>query len=429
MELQLTRKQGEVFQRLQTRAYKYILFSGGVGSGKSVLLSYICLAYALKYPGTRYAVFRKNLTTLKRTTLQTFQKSVENLGISFDYNRSDYTWTFENGSTIFFIELDHTKDADFNKIKSLELTCAFVDEVNELAEGAFNTLMTRVGRCNTNGEPMFIFMTCNPAQNWVKTRFYDKWQAGTLQKPYLFEQALPKDNPFLPKEYLESLEHLPPAEYARYVQGDWEQEEDEYQLISYELIKKNLVNQLKPSLGDQKLGIDIARSGADSSVICRIDDHQLLETSSWQGNDTNWTSHHIKSYIDTHQILHNNVNIDVIGVGAGVVDNLVAWRYAVNDFNSAGSPSKRRDDHFYFGNARAESYWDLKQRFVDGSMNFIHDPVLIRHLLAIRYEIRGKNIFIEDKEKIKKRLGESPDRADALAMAVYQKQGMSFAML
>lgn len=131
---------------------------------------------SMQFPRTRYGIFRKNLTVLKRTTYQTFRKVAYEYGlvegVHYKVNRSEMYWEFTNGTQIYFMELDETKDPDFNKAKGLELTAAGIDEVNEIAQAGYDIVSSRVGRENRNGEPQFVLATCNPADNWVKDRFY-----------------------------------------------------------------------------------------------------------------------------------------------------------------------------------------------------------------------------------------------------------------
>src|SRR3954454_19371697 len=93
----------------------------------------------------------------------------------FAENRQELTWTFVNGSIIMFLELDHTKDRQFNKIKSINATCAMIDEADGVIEDAHIALFSRVGRRNKNGAPAFILDTCNPNEAWIKERAYNPW--------------------------------------------------------------------------------------------------------------------------------------------------------------------------------------------------------------------------------------------------------------
>jgi hypothetical protein len=363
------------------------------------------------------------MTVLKRTTLATFIRVLDDLKLPYTINRQDMVMTFPNGSEILFLELDHTKDPDFNKIKGLELTTAAIDEINEILQEAFSILITRVGRWNPHNEPSHIMGTCNPSTGWVKQMWYEPWSAGTIEPPYYFLQSLATDNPFLPPKYIKNLEYLPAPEYQRYVLGNWDFVEDPFQLITYQMIKNNfLYGPIGLPVGEKKLGVDVARSGDDDTTAMLTDDEKLLKARQMHGNDTVQTAVMVKNIVDEEAIVHSNVKIDTIGVGAGTFDALKHFNppYNVVGFNSGETPSDRRDDSYEFYNKRAEAYWQLRQRFIDGKMGISPDELqLIEELTNVRYEIRGKKVIIEDKDKIKKRIMRSPDRADGLMMSVY----------
>jgi phage terminase large subunit len=168
-----TAKQREAIRAIKA-GIRYILTGGAISAAKSYGLAQIFISMAMQFPRTRYGIFRKNLTVLKRTTYQTFRKVAFEYGLiegQHKVNRSEMYWEFTNGTQIYFLELDETKDPDFNKIKGLELTAAGIDEVNEIAQEGYRIVGSRVGRENHNGEPQFVLATCNPADNWVKDEF------------------------------------------------------------------------------------------------------------------------------------------------------------------------------------------------------------------------------------------------------------------
>jgi hypothetical protein len=71
-------------------------------------------------------------------------------------------------------------------------------------------------------------------------------------------------------------------------------------------------------------------------------------------------------------------------------------------------------------NLKAELYWGLRERFVDGNMAGITDSLLISQLAGIRYkhDARGR-VVIESKEDARKRGVRSPDRAEALMLSCH----------
>lgn len=108
-------------------------------------------------------------------------------------------------------------------------------------------------------------------------------------------------------------------------------------------------------------------------------------------------------------------NVDVIGLGAGVVDRLKELHYDVYGINVAD----RASDPERFANLRAEGYWRLRERFERGQIMIPDDDELINELTSLKYKIVNSNgqIRMEEKEEMKKRLGKSPDLADSLCLA------------
>lgn len=121
-----------------------------------------------------------------------------------------------------------------------------------------------------------------------------------------------------------------------------------------------------------------------------------------------------------------SVAIDGGGLGAGPLDAIAVLReheefnrdVAVYDVQFGAKSS----DDTQWTNVRTELWWRLRDWIRDHAS--IAPDVLDEHLeeelLVTRYEMRGKAVQLESKEEIKKpdRLGRSPDRADALSLAV-----------
>jgi hypothetical protein len=82
-------------------------------------------------------------------------------------------------------------------------------------------------------------------------------------------------------------------------------------------------------------------------------------------------------------------------------------------FGGAASDSTR------FLNRRAEMFFALRTAMEQGKVALPDDEDLIADLSAITYEFdqRGR-IRLEGKDEVRKRLGRSPDRADAVALAL-----------
>ena len=116
------------------------------------------------------------------------------------------------------------EDKDLNRFRGLEVNGAGLDEVNELQEPTFYKVQERIGSWNkAHGKPPIVCLaTCNPANNWVKTVIYDRYRDGSLPERWSYIPSKITDNPHIPIEYLESLKELPPVQYQRFVEGDWD---------------------------------------------------------------------------------------------------------------------------------------------------------------------------------------------------------------
>ena len=167
--------------------------------------------------------------------------------------------------------------------------------------------------------------------------------------------------------------------------------------------------------GVRTLGVDIARYGADESVAILREGNATIGMWVWTGNDLMESTGKIVNIIKNEH--PTRINIDVIGMGGGVVDRLLELGYdatGVNVGERSNSPDK-------FMNIRAEMWWNLRDRFEANSIKIPDDDILSVQISSVQEEgftSRGQ-LRLEDKRKTKKRQGRSPDRADALALAFY----------
>ncbi len=160
------------------------------------------------------------------------------------------------------------------------------------------------------------------------------------------------------------------------------------------------------------LAVDVARFGADRSVILRrrgdcVEDIRTLRQMDTM-QLTGWVSAAIREQRPAQ------VYVDEIGVGAGVVDRLRELGHPVRGINVA---HKARQDGM-FVNLRAEGYWALRERFVSGRISIPDDNQLAGELAALRYgyDSQGR-IKMESKDDMRQRGLPSPDKADALMLA------------
>lgn len=194
---------------------------------------------------------------------------------------------------------------------------------------------------------------------------------------------------------------------------------DPYALIPLHWMERARLLVLPPSADSKTwLGLDVAYRGDDDSALVVRRGPVVLYYEERHGHDTvqvaGWTAEVVKRYGVT------DVNVDSIGVGAGVVPVLRGQTTArVHEINAG---SKARDPEHYL-NYGAEMLWGLRERFEGNELSLASVP---RDALErMSGELTGRRwtrtpagkVQIEPKDQFKLRLGRSPDAGDALALA------------
>ena len=169
------------------------------------------------------------------------------------------------------------------------------------------------------------------------------------------------------------------------------------------------------------VGVDVARSGEDATVLLLRGGSAIIEVEEHRGLSTMETVGRTILFVERHQVPWESVFIDVIGIGAGVVDRLKEQGRYVRGINFGA----RARDRKRYANLRAECYWRVREALQPDGEGPLVIPSrygrLAAELTAIEWEVTSAGkILIEPKENVKARLGRSPDQADALALSYAQ---------
>lgn len=218
-------KQIEFLEAVFSGDFDFVLYGGSIRGGKTFAGIGCILLLSKIYPGSRWAIVRDTLPTLKRNTIPSFWKVVpENFVKS--YNQDTQTVTFTNGSQVLFFAENYDQDKELNRWKGLEVSGFLLEEVNELHEKSFNKAIERAGshiiKATDHQPKPIILATCNPARNWVRDRIFYPWKHETLNDRWKYIPARIFDNPHISKEYLNALKNMPTFEYEVFVNGNWE---------------------------------------------------------------------------------------------------------------------------------------------------------------------------------------------------------------
>jgi len=189
--------------------------------------------------------------------------------------------------------------------------------------------------------------------------------------------------------------------------------------------------------GDQDaLGVDVGRGGDKSTIARRykwiVDGKKRTVIGSIERDgkpDTMQLTGRVVGILKAHG---GTPAVDVIGIGAGVVDRLREQDFSVIAFNAAArSDALDRTEELGFVNLRSQGWWQMREMLDPANEEWIAlppDDLLTGDLTAPHYKlVSGGKIQVESKDDIRRRLGRSTDDGDAVMMALYVRDTSLFA--
>lgn len=420
-DLELTPKQAEFAEAVFSGRYNYLLYGGAIRGGKTVAVLALIIVLCRVYPGSRWAVVRRDLPSLKRNVVPTFERLKPRPFVG-DINRTDWNVKCANGSEILFFPESIKDDPDLDRWKGLEVNGFALEEANELSETSYNKAIERAGSWMCPGKeqpPPLVMLTCNPARNYVRRVFYEPWKLGKLEPPYYYLPARVTDNPHLSAAYLESIKNLPLPVYRRFVGGDWESADEPDQLIKFEWLLA--ARNVEHAGGKRGLGVDVARYGDDDTVILHREGNAIVAIEYHHGLSIDKVITLVQNRItdpDT-PVDADRVMVDGVGLGAGVVDGLHKEGHKIIEVISGAKAIDRVDSFYRFNNLRSQMWWEFREALRLGQICIdVDDSRLLEDLTAPLYSISGdKVIKVESKDEIRKRIGRSTDAGDGAIYA------------
>ena len=421
----LTKRQIEAYNFLKDKTTNYILYGGAKGGGKSWLLSDWLLRCCDTLPGTRWFVGRNNLSDARKSVFITFGK------VAKSYNYIDYSFSgdsikFKNGSEIQLLDCTYypQKDPEFIRFESQEFTGGGLEEAGEINEKAYEVLKTRIGR-HMNVEydiKAKILITTNPQKNWLYREFYLPDRNNSLPDNHAFVQALPTDNEFLSKDYVELLGTIKDPILKQRSFGIWEYANDPTALCTYDDISYIFENKGYDSKDEVYLVSDIARLGIDRTIIAifrglTVIDYKIIDKSL-----TTEVQKEILYFMDHYKIKNARCIADADGVGGGVVDNC-----SIIGFHNNSKPQQTNNIHENYQSLKDQCGYYLAEMIHQKQLGFAANmPVEeiemiieeLEYLRAYRIEDERK-LKIMPKKGIKTMLGRSPDWLDVFLMRMY----------
>lgn len=250
-----------------------------------------------------------------------------------------------------------------------------------------------------------------------------------MPKSRTFIPSFLKNNPYLmATDYYATLQALPEPLRSQLLYGDFLVDEDEQlnQVIPSSWVREAMdrwdPEDIRAEGPITAVGLDPSRGGKDQTVAARRTEDYYYELLTWEG-------HQVRNSQDCVTLVTTEVGldfkgpyyVDVIAIGAGVYDLMTDLELDVVDVNFA-----RRSDYvddsgvLEMRNVRAEAYWRMRDALdpAKGSKVALPpDEELLADLTAPTWTRTSTGITIERKKDIRKRLGRSPGKGDAIVNA------------
>jgi hypothetical protein len=247
-------------------------------------------------------------------------------------------------------------------------------------------------------------------------------------KSYTFIPARVSDNKFLGKDYLRELQALPEPLRSQMLFGDFAagQDDNEWQTIPSAWVDEAM-NRWEPRLYDPNkvvsVGVDPSRGGRDNTVIFSREDWYFHEPQVYEGHEMDTGGKVAGRVLELVGTSPCPVHVDVIGIGASVVDHLTSMISTRCVPINAAERSENTADWsgtLTFINKRAEGWWRMRDLLNPANGYNLQLPRSARlkaELCAPTYQVMANGVKIESKQDIIKRLGRSTDMADACILA------------
>lgn len=203
--------------------------------------------------------------------------------------------------------------------------------------------------------------------------------------------------------------------YRVRVEGEFAEGDDG--LISLAICQAAVGREVGPTPVACVWGLDVARFGDDATALAKRRGNVLIEkVKEWRKLDTMQVAGLVmREWAETPVGERPAaINVDVIGLGAGVLDRLRELGVPAIGVNVAEAPSTAPER---FMRLRDELWWGLRDWLWSRAVSMPRDDALVAEMVGPTYrtESSGK-IKVESKDDLKKRGRKSPNKADALCL-------------
>lgn len=405
-----------------SKRFKFVLYGGSLGSGKSYWLRWMMIYWLMKYfskyniRGIRAGLFCEDYPSLNDRHLSKVKYEFPAWLGKYNEAKHEFTLAPEYGSgVIAFRNLD-----DPEKYLSVEFAVMGVDEINRNPVVTFRELRKRLRWAGI--KDVRFLAACNPrGEAWVKNMWVKRMfpPEENEQYEFVFVPALPTDNPHLDASYWKNLESLPEAERKAFLEGDWDSfdatmdDKGYIRLLNDRELRESMVNGGSHS-GYRVLGVDPAAGGDNSALVVKSGNLQEIVFNQKLQNTMDLVGV-IMEVIKEYKI--DFTVIDKSGVGQGVYDRLKEL-----DYPCRGVSFGERSEDDMFANLKAEWHWREREWLLSGGR--LVSDVGWNEFEYVKYKNKDGKIIIQPKEDLFKDGIQSPNCVDAAVLTQVISDGI-----
>lgn len=299
-----------------------------------------------------------------------------------------------------------------NMLFILDEASGIDEKIFEVAQGSLSTAGSK------------ILMTANPTR--VSGYFYESHTK--MKRFWKTFKVSHEDSPRVTDKYVEYIAAkygIDSNVYRVRCLGEFPTAGDDV-LVPFDAVEAARGREIKP-IGDTVWGLDVARFGDDRNALCKSRQNAIIEPFQWwSGMDLMVTTGKVsKEYNKTP--IHERpiaIYVDVIGLGAGVVDRLQELDIPAIGVNVSESASSQDE----FMRLRDELYWSAREFFTDKDCTIpegtqdVDDvmEIFVSEITTPTYkEHSSGKIEVEKKKDLKRRGVRSPDIAESFILTRY----------
>lgn len=374
----------------------------GRGSGKSYVASVLAVKSLIQ--GQNVFLFAQNHKAVSEVLFAEVIKRIEELNMKdlVKVNNSSHTIDY-NGAKLYTFSYEAIDACrGYTGISTI-----IYDEICLAPRGIFAVAQPCQRGVDSNGMPVVpksYLITTPRGNSWLKEYL-------ELHSDVKVIRATSYDNKSLTKEQLDNyIGTIDKDMIEQEVMGEWVDSDDNSYLLKLSDIKFASDNDITDK--NLYIGIDCSGSGTDNTCIVFRNRYSVLHWRKWK----EISGFDMKAYVYQQlQTTFKGYELKIIAIDAGYGEAIYEQLHSVYEqavkVPFAGSAPLKK-----YVNMRAYMYFKLKEALLGNFYLPSNMPDVVTELTNMSYHLVKDRLQLDPKEKLRLRIGRSPDLSDSLAL-------------